>query len=60
MKLWRKQPKKDLGAEVRLAEAESRVDRLMQRARVLAFLSAKRDAENHWQESVNRLILGDK
>lgn len=44
--------------ELRLVEAEKRANVLVVTAEWLHNIVAKRDAVNHWQESVNELFLG--
>lgn len=60
MRHWWGQPKKNDEADERLNEAESRVERLLQRVDRVAAASLRRDEQNHWQESVNRLFFGGK
>lgn len=60
MRHWWGQPKKNDEADERLNEAESRVERLMQRVDRVVAASRRRDEQNHWQESVNRLFFGGK
>jgi hypothetical protein len=44
--------------ERRLDDAETRANVLFVRAEWLRAAVARRDAENHWQQSVNQLFLG--
>ena len=60
MRHWWGQPKKNDGADERLNEAESRVERLIRRVDCVATATLRRDKQNHWQESVNRLFSGGK
>lgn len=64
MKLWRKKPDRsvqcDPEQEVRLENAEKRANLLVERASWLHAVVLKRDQENHWQDSVDRLFLGGK
>lgn len=63
MRLRRKQalqqdPCRALEQEVRLVDAEMRVNVLLRKAESLRAVVTRRDQENHWQASVNRLFLG--
>ena len=42
--------------ECRLQDAESRVEKLLEKADFLRTVVSRRDEQNHWQESVNRLF----
>ena len=44
--------------EERLVHAEKRANVLFARAEWLHTVVTRRDQENHWQDSVNRLFLG--
>lgn len=45
--------------EERLLDAEKRANVLVQTAEWIQATVARRDQENHWQASVNRLFLGE-
>lgn len=47
-------------SELRLVDAEKRVNVLVATAEWLHHTVARRDADNHWQASVNELFLGGK
>jgi hypothetical protein len=44
--------------EARLEDAEKRVDTLYDKTEWLRTVVVRRDQENHWQASVNRLFQG--
>lgn len=44
--------------EGRLVAAETRSHLLLEKASWLHTMVSRRDQENHWQDSVNRLFLG--
>lgn len=44
--------------EERLRDAENRVNVLVQTAEWIHTAVARRDQDNHWQDSVDRLFLG--
>lgn len=46
--------------EARLVDAENRANVLFEKAEWLHTVVSRRDQENHWQDSVNRLFLGGK
>ena len=43
---------------IRLEDAEKRANVLVQTAELIHSAVARRDKENHWQASVNRMFLG--
>lgn len=46
--------------EGRLVDAEKRANVLFEKAEWLHAVVTRRDQQNHWQDSVNRLFLGGK